>query len=540
MTLNKRLIMILVIVLFVVGIYGAARVGMTVVYRDEEAQEEDDSLFGHRETLYLWYTDEALTDYLNSVAVSYSDYQDDVRVVPVYTSGLEYLETINQASLTGEEVPDLYIVSNDSLEKAYLAGLASEVKTPEGAAAMKDIFPETAIHAVTYHDKQIAYPFYFETSCFLYNETYLEEWAKAQLEAEADAAAGEEAQQEAEAAKEQKDSAEESGDAADEEKDNKDETADTAENVDATQDSAVTEEAIAAKVTEALPDTMDDILSFADVYDAPEQVEAVFKWDVSDIFYNYFFVGNYIDVGGVNGDDSDSIHIYNEDAIRCMRVYQDLNQFFSIDTKEISYDNVLQDFMDGKIVYTVATSDALSKIAAAKAEGNFDYEYGISMLPDVSETLESASLSVTQCVVVNGYSAQKDMANNFAIYLTEYDTDSLFGRAGKLPVYSNGTTYTDPNVEAFREEYENSVPMPKMIETSNFWVELEIAFAKIWDGDDANADLKALSEKIMSQVIGEEYTEEYIDVPVEKDEEEMTEEDIESDTEEESSETDDE
>ena len=171
MTLNKRLIMILVIVLFVVGIYGAARVGMTVVYRDEEAQEEDDSLFGHRETLYLWYTDEALTDYLNSVAVSYSDYQDDVRVVPVYTSGLEYLETINQASLTGEEVPDLYIVSNDSLEKAYLAGLASEVKTPEGAAAMKDIFPETAIHAVTYHDKQIAYPFYFETSCFLYNKT---------------------------------------------------------------------------------------------------------------------------------------------------------------------------------------------------------------------------------------------------------------------------------------------------------------------------------------------------------------------------------
>ena len=53
--------------------------------------------------------------------------------------------------------------------------------------------------------------------------------------------------------------------------------------------------------------------------------------------------------------------------------------------------------------------------------------------------------------------------------------------------------------------------------------------SKIWDGDDANADLKALSEKIMSQVIGEEYTEEYIDVPVEKDEEEMTGEDIESD-----------
>lgn len=184
--------------------------------------------------------------------------------------------------------------------------------------------------------------------------------------------------------------------------------------------------------------------------------------------------------------------------------------------------------MDGKIVYTVVTSDALSKIEAAKEEGNFDYEYGMSMLPDVSDTLESASLSVTQCVVVNGYSTQKEMANDFAVYLTEYDTDSLFGRTGKLPVYSNGTTYDDPNVAAYMEEYKASVPMPKMIETSNFWVELEIAFAKIWDADDANDDLKALSEKIMSQVIGEEYTEEYIDVPEEtEEEEEMPEEDIE-------------
>ncbi|MBP3475398.1 MAG: sugar ABC transporter substrate-binding protein [Lachnospiraceae bacterium] len=532
MALRKRLITVLVIALLVGGIYGTARIGMTV-YKSEEAEVAEDSLFGHRETLYLWYTDEALTDYLNSVAVSYSEYQDDVRVVPVYTSGLEYLETINQASLHSDEVPDLYIVSNDSLEKAYLAGLASEVKVPEGAFTMEDIFPETAIHAVTYHDKQIAYPFYFETSCFLYNKTYMEDWAKAQLEAEADLSAGEEAQAEADNAQREQEASDsgESGDASVQE------SADTSEDSDASGEtaeaqSAVTEEAIEAKVEEALPSTIDDILSFADVYDAPEQVEAVFKWDVSDIFYNYFFVGDHIDVGGIDGDRADSIHIYNEDAIRCMRVYQDLNQFFSIDTKEISYDSVLQDFMNGKIVYTVVTSDALTKIETAKAEGNFDYEYGMSTLPDVSENLSSSSLSVTQCVVVNGYSVQKEMANDFAVYLTEYDTDSLFGRTGKLPVYANGTTYDNPNAAAYMEEYKDSVPMPKMIETSNFWVELEIAFAKIWDGDDANDDLKALSEKIMSQVVGEEYTEEYIDVPVETEEdEEMLEEDMETDEE---------
>ncbi len=498
MTLKRRLVMILAVALLAGGLYGTGRLGILVQRDDGEAEVEEDTLFGHRDTLYLWYTDEALTDYLNSVVVSYSEYQDDVRVVPVYTSGLEYLETINQASLQTEEVPDLYIVSNDSLEKAYLAGLASEVRMPLGALPMEQVLPETAVRAVTYRDKQMAYPFYFETSCFLYNKTYLEDWARAQLEAQRDLEIAEESQ-------EQADNGEVEEDAAGEE---------------ITVD--ISDEAVAAKIEEALPHTIDDILAFADVYDAPEQVEAVFKWDVSDIFYNYFIVGNYIDVGGASGDRSDSIHIYNEEAIRCLRVYQDLNQFFSIDTKEISYDGVLQDFMDGKIVFTVATSDALSRIEKAREEGEFAYEYGMSMLPDVSEQLRSSSLSVTQCVAVNGYSTQKEMANDFAVYLTQYGTADLYTRTGKLPVYAGGTTYDNPNAAAFLEEYANSVPMPKMIETSNFWVQLEIAFAKIWTGDDANDSLKALSEQIMSQILGEAYTEEYIDLPEPVEEEEET------------------
>ena len=52
-----------------------------------------------------------------------------------------------------------------------------------------------------------------------------------------------------------------------------------------------------------IPKTIDDIRNFADEYNAPETVESVFRWDVSDFFYNYFFAGNYITVGGSCGDD---------------------------------------------------------------------------------------------------------------------------------------------------------------------------------------------------------------------------------------------
>lgn len=187
---------------------------------------------------------------------------------------------------------------------------------------------------------------------------------------------------------------------------------------------------------------------------------------------------------------------------------------------------MLQDFLDGKIVYTVATSDALSKLEKAREDGQFAYEYGVARVPDVSGELRSASLSVTQCVAVNGYSAKKEMANDFAVYLTQYNTGDLYARTGKLSVHDSGNTYDDPNAAAFLEEYARSVPMPKMIETSNFWVGLEIAFAKVWEGEDANDELKALSEQIMGQVLGEAYTEEYIDVPipVEEDEENLEEE----------------
>lgn len=489
MTFKKRLFMILAVVLIAGGLYGAGKLGLAVLPLAEEELAED-SLFRHRETLYLWYADEGLTDYLNGVAVSYNEYQEEVRVVPVYTQGLEYLETINQASLQGEEIPDLYIVSNDALEKAYLAGLASEVKLPEGVQPMEDLLPGTAVRAVTYHDRRIGYPFYYETSCLLYNRTYLEDWARAQIIAERDQALAEDAQEQAD-----------SGDVVEEVR-------------EAQEEEAVSGEEIEAKIGEAIPETIDEILSFADVYDAPEQVEAVFKWDVSDIFYNYFIVGDYIDVGGENGDNADSIGIYNENAIKALRVYQNLNQFFSIDTKEISYDGVLQDFLDGKIVYTVATTDALSKLEKAREEGAFSYEYGVTRVPDVSGELGSASLSVTQCVGVNGYSTKKEMANDFAVYLTQYNTQELYARTGKLPVHCDGETYDNPNAAAFLEEYARSVPMPKMIETSNFWVQLEIAFARIWEGEDANDELRALSEQIMGQVLGEAYTEEYIDVPV--------------------------
>ncbi len=523
MGLKKRLFTMAVIACAAAAVAVVGLSGKTI------SQEQEESIFTRgKETIYFWYTDEALTDYLGSAAVAYGE-AHDVRVIPVLASGLEYLEEINKASIQSENMPDLYIISNDSLEKAFLAGLASPI-SEESWGEIKEEYPDAARLAVTYKNKTIGYPFYFETSSLLYNRTYLEEFARSQIEAERDAAEGEAAMadfeengpeeesqgnEDAQAGESSQEGGNTQGDGtsqADADAQNEGGLREGGEGSgeDGTEPDGEMEALVDERVKELLPSTIDDILNFANEYNAPEQVEAIFKWDVTDIFYNYFFAGNYMIVGGAAGDNTENMNIYNKDAIDCLKVYQALNQFYSIDTKEISYEKVLNDFMEGKIVYTVATTDAVAKLEEAKGNGDFAYEYSIAPVPDINEELLTRSLSVTNCVAVNGYSDKQELARDFARFLTCEYTDTLYSRTGKVAA-RYGVDYGNINLQEFVNEYEVSVPMPKMVETSNFWVELEIAFAQIWDGADANDRLRQLSEQIMTQVTGEPYTETVIE-----------------------------
>ena len=445
----------------------------------ESVQTETAGLFQKKENIVIWYTDDALSDYLAGAALKYYE-ENDVRVTPVLVSGLQYLEQIHDAQMSGEGAPDLYIISNDTLEKAYLSGLAAQITDPEGMVNASH-YSDAALHAVTYENKLLGYPLYFETSIFLYNETYLTDMAVKTIEAEQNAAEGEAAMEMVEAAE---------SDA---------ELEALANDNGATSVSDISEEQIKEKKEALVPVTMDGILTFADSYDAPETVEAVFKWDVSDIFYNYFIVGDSISVGGINGDDAGTIDIYNQKSVECMTLYQQLNQFFSIDTKAVTYDSVLSEFMEGKIVFTVATTDAIGKLEKGKNDGTFAYEYGITEIPAVSDTLASKSLSVTNAAVINGFSKNGALANDFASYLVKNQTEEFYTMTDKIPSRYD-VTYENPAISVALSEYGESVPVPKMMQTSNFWAQLEIAFTRIWTGSDVNEILSDLDERIKKQV----------------------------------------
>ncbi len=458
-----------------------------------------------RDALTLWYTDETLTDYLQSVALSYQ-HDKGVKVNIVLRDGVSFLEDINAASVganaaSGDVMPDLYITSHDSLLRAYLSGLASIITDPDGVV-IPSMFPETAIDAVTCYDHAVAYPLYYETNFFLYNKTYMASIAQNKIEADADMTMAEEATEEllengAPTEEAEEVSAEDTSDGEDTGSEEDSETSEE-ENPMGEEDQ-VADAAVLEKLATMIPQTIEDIKTFANNYDAPEAVESVFKWDVTDIFYNYFFVGNYMEVGGPHGDNAAIFNIYNSQAVECLRAYQGMNQFFSIDPKVDNYDNILQDFIDGKMVFTVATTDAIARIHEAKNRGEFDFEYGVCTLPDISSLLKARGLSVTDAVAINGYSDKKADANMLATYLVNNKVSDLYLRSGKVAC-NKTVKYDDPEIANIMDEYKKSVPLPKMVEAANYWVQLEIAFMKVWEGSDPDETLKELSDTIGAQI----------------------------------------
>lgn len=439
MTLKKKLVQAGIAVAACAAMIAA---GHHVGTFSKSGQENSSLFFTQKQVLKLWYTDEAYTDFLNSAAVNYSELQDQVRVEPELVSASEYLEQISRASVQ-DEGPDLFILSNESLEKAYLAGLALQLD--EGGNALNgEHYPQAARNAVTYHGKLIGYPLSFETAALVYNQTYLEQLGES-----------------------------------------------------------------------TAPTNIDEILEFADGHDAPENVEAFMRWDLSHIFYNYEFATDALKLGGDAGDDTAQVDLYNLETIQGMQIFQNLGQFFSIDQSEVSYDSVIQDFIDGKLIFTIATTDVINTLEKAREEGNFPYAYGISEVPDPSAELTGSALSVTNAVVVNGYSTKQKEAEDFADYLTGDAASSLYDMTGKMPANRLADLPADrkDKLESVYSCYEESIPMPKMMETSNFWVYFEIALINISDGADVNTQMRELSEKIMTQVTGETYTEEVIEVP---------------------------
>lgn len=436
-------------------------------YHSEQQRLLEEELTREKSKLTLWYTDDKLNAYLVEAAAEFEK-QHQVEITLQLVTAVDYIENINTASISDLGGPDLFVTSSELLEKARLAGLAVE-NDSFTRQELEASFPQKALDAATCGGKLMAYPFYFETCFLLYNKGY----------------------------------------------------------------------------TDAAPATIDEILAYADNFEggaSTENVESIFKWNVADIFFNFFFVANYVNLGGPTGDNRAEVQLSAEEIIQCLEYYQSLNAFFAIDADEVTTDDVLQEFIDGKIVYTIAKTDAIARLDEAIAEGlvyqvpeeaseeqaeggdaaegapeegaseesapeevsgepaaGSGYFYGIAQVPDLTEELHTKGLSVTNSVAVNAYSRERDLAKDFAKYLTYDKADDLYTMANKMPV-KMGVAYANSEMELLIAQYEDSVEVPKITDLSNYWIEMEIVFANIWRGNDVRTEIEAVNQEVQAQL----------------------------------------
>lgn len=119
--------------------------------------------------LVFWYEDETYAAFLETAARRYFA-GTGVKVALEYQETIDYVGDIYEQTMQDDGFPDVYLISGDNLEEAYLYGLVSVNKSE-----MEDSgIAQNAIKASTYGEKYLGYPLSYNTCVFIYQPGYFE------------------------------------------------------------------------------------------------------------------------------------------------------------------------------------------------------------------------------------------------------------------------------------------------------------------------------------------------------------------------------
>ena len=221
----------------------------------------------------------------------------------------------------------------------------------------------------------------------------------------------------------------------------------------------------------------EEIKNYAENFEveAGSGVSSIFTCDPQDIFYNYGYLGAYLNIGGKAGDNRAEIFDITDELTQAAELYKQLIEYFYIDINNADYYSCLNGLEDGSIVLTIGDMAMYRRAVSESA-----FQIGTAALPDMSESIKSAPLSVTTAVVVNPFSDDITVAESFAKYLTYTNTTELYTMSGQpaCRIIDN----EDDNIDHIYESYDKSVPKLKLMYSDEFYAMLEIAIHSIADG----------------------------------------------------------
>ena len=223
-------------------------------------------------------------------------------------------------------------------------------------------------------------------------------------------------------------------------------------------------------------------------------VDMVILYDVSDLLFNYHFLGGSVNLGGDAGDDDTSISLDAEELLPAMQAYQAFAQKAKINIDRTTYDLAENSFVFGRSMCSIL------KCSSLEALNREHTNYAIAPMPKVSADVDSKALSTTFCVCVNPMSKNVSAAEKLAKYMTYDNTSSIYSLTGYMSC--KRMDYSEAGFAEVYALYDDTASLPKFIETEELWRDMKTLLnqlAKDTEADPSDA-LTTFVDSVYSQL----------------------------------------
>lgn len=229
-------------------------------------------------------------------------------------------------------------------------------------------------------------------------------------------------------------------------------------------------------------------MSASFVKDPESPVDMVMLYNVSDMISNYPFIGAYLDLGGISGDDPASFNVYSEDLLEAAYFYQELSANLDIDMSTTTYDLAENSFVFGRSMMAILNCKSLE---ALNKNGT---DYVVAAMPKLNDELDTRTLSANWCVCVNPGTSDPERVTQLAKFMTYDKADIIYDTTGYMSCAR--LSYKDKGFADVYAQYEMSASLPKLIETEEMWKDLKTLLNNIWNGKDVSAELSSFQRKV--------------------------------------------
>lgn len=247
------------------------------------------------------------------------------------------------------------------------------------------------------------------------------------------------------------------------------------------------------------PQSFEDIKNFCSSYtvnDDNKDVSIINTWDVSDPFLNYAFAGQYMDIGGQNGDNKSEVNLAESQLTGSLGAYTKLKDDYGLTVSDTDESSCIDLFKQGKLIYTIIETDRLCEVQDS------DVDFGACSIPALTDSYDTKAMSYTTLAVVNPYAKNLAVAKAVANSLSYDYADEIKKYTGRLSaridIYNKLEAKNRDLYKAVADAYSDTVTKAKLLGADNIYSEYGMVIKSIWAGGELEASVEELKNTMSS------------------------------------------